>query len=129
MVLALAAVDMVDRLLDPDILLASCDGDAEVLGRVIAALRAQLPKELAEAHARFAAGDAPGLREKAHRLQGMISTASTAVAMVASELEDEAASNRLETSAVLLDRLDTMTKRLLTSLAEISIDDLLAAKH
>lgn len=139
MVLARGAVDMADRiaegstqaprLLDPDILLASCDGDAEVLGRVIAALRTQLPMELGEAHARCAAGDAPGLRERAHRLHGMISTASTAVAMVASELEDEAASNRLETSAVLLGRLDAMTNALLTSLAELSIDDLVASKR
>ena len=110
-------------------MLASCDGDGEVLRRVIAALRAQLPKELGEAHARFAAGDAPGLREQAHRLHGMISTASTVVAMVASELEDEAASNRLETSAALLARLDAMTKTLLTSLAAIDIDDLLAGKR
>ena len=118
-----------EALLDPDVLLASCDGDAEILGRVIAALRAQVPKELAVARARLDAGDTNGLREQAHRLQGMISTASTVVAMVASDLEDEAAGNRLETSAALLARLDTMTTTLLASLAEISVDDLRAASR
>jgi hypothetical protein len=107
-------------LLDVSVLRASCDDDAEMLDRVIAALRAQLPRELGEAHACCLAGDAPGLREKAHRLQGMISTASPLVATVASELEDEAASQRLDTSAALLARLDTMTTELLTSLAELA---------
>jgi HPt (histidine-containing phosphotransfer) domain-containing protein len=114
-------------LLDSNVLLASCDGDAEVLRRVIAALRAQLPKELRAAHACFAAGDATGLREKAHRLQGMVSTASPAIAVVASELEDEAANHRLDTSAALLARLDAMTTALMTSLEATSIHDLLAA--
>ena len=116
------------RLLDPEVLLASCDGDPEVLVRVLAALRAHLPKELGEARDRFVAGDTIGLREKAHRLHGMISTASPVVAMVASELEDEAAINRLDTSATLLARLEDMTKRLLRRLDETSIDELLAAR-
>jgi PAS domain S-box-containing protein len=124
-----AAVAPAPRLIDSETLLAACDGNAEILGRVIAALRTHLPTELRETHARFDAGDAKGLREKAHRLQGMISTASTVVAMVASELEDEAANNRLETSAALLARLDVMTMTLLTSLENVSIDDLLAARH
>ena len=113
------------RLLDADVLRASCDGDAEILSRVIAGLRAQLPKELAEARARLDACDATGLRERAHRLHGMVSTVSVVVAAVASELEDEAASGRFTTSAALLARLEAMTAALLTTLAELSVEDLL----
>jgi HPt (histidine-containing phosphotransfer) domain-containing protein len=117
------------RLLDPAVLLTSCDGDAEVLVQVIAALRTQLPKELAAARACLVRGDASALRETAHRLQGMISTASPAIATVASELEDEAASNQLEPSAALLARLEAMITTLLANLAEISIDELLGARR
>jgi HPt (histidine-containing phosphotransfer) domain-containing protein len=129
MVLALAEAVLISesRLLDPAVLLATCDGDAALLGRVIASLRANLPKELSEAQAQLDAGDARGLREQAHRLQGMISAASTVGAMVASELEDEAANDRLDTSAALLARLDAMTTTLLADLEEISIDEILAA--
>ncbi len=124
-----AMVAPAPRLLAPEILLATCGRDGELLARVVSSLQELLPRELQAARARFDAGDAPGLCETAHRLQGMISTASTVVAMLAGELEDEAANNRLETSAALLARLDGMTMALLASLDGITIEDLVAAKQ
>jgi two-component system sensor histidine kinase/response regulator len=115
-------------LLSPAVLLASCGGDAAILGHICAALRDRLPVELAAVSAARAAGDAAGLREAAHKLCSMVAAFSTAMSGVASDVEDHAAGGRLDLAAPLVDRLEAMAPALAAAVADLSIDALRAAR-
>jgi HPt (histidine-containing phosphotransfer) domain-containing protein len=115
----------IDRgLLAPAVLLAACDGDPEALRARCQDFRTYLPGRLAEVSAALQAGDAPQLREAAHKLCGLLSVFSTAAAAVASDLEDRAAEGRLAESQELLQKLDAMTSDLLRQLDGLSIEAL-----
>jgi CheY-like chemotaxis protein len=109
-------------LLDPVILLAACGDDAEALRGRCEDLRTYLPSRLAAAGDALKAGDAPRLREAAHKLCGLLSVFSTAAAAVASDLEDRAADSRLDESSPLVNRLQAMSADLLRQADGLSID-------
>ena len=111
-------------LIDSQVLLAACGGDAEILARIGTALRGHLPIELQRAADNLRASDAVALREAAHRIHGMVSAISSKAGAVASQLEDQAALGDLKGAAPLLDRLALMSEELLAVLGGLSVDEL-----
>src|SRR5262249_22220579 len=83
-------------LLAPRLPLAACGGDDGVLEKICRTFRARLPDHLKAVGEALRAGDAPRLREAAHKLAGMVAAFSTAAGGVASDLEDHAARGQLE---------------------------------
>jgi CheY-like chemotaxis protein len=120
----LPAVCPAPSLLDPRVLLAACGGDAAILERIRQALRHTLPGQVAAVRAALRAGDAPGLREAAHRLAGMVAVFSTVAGGVASELEDHAARGRLDGAPALVDRLERMAQELLRVAGGLTLEGL-----
>src|SRR5438552_16552768 len=74
------------HLLDPAVLLAACDNDAEGLGKICQNFQAYIPGPMAEVADALRAQDAPRLRETAHKLCGMLSVVASAAEGVGSRL-------------------------------------------
>ncbi len=68
--------------------------------------------------------DAPGLREAAHKLAGMVAAFSTVAGAVASEIEDRAAAGQLEEARPLVEQLEAMTPELLRLAGGVSLEAL-----
>jgi two-component sensor histidine kinase len=64
------------------------------------------------------------LRETAHRLCGLLSTVSTVATAVASKIEDEAASGRLEECHQLLEQLEAISGELYHQVDGLSVETL-----
>ena len=111
-------------LVDSQVLLAACGGEATILARIGIALRGHLPIELQRAADSLRASDAGALREAAHRIYGMVSAISTLAGSVASELEDQAALGELNKAFPLLDRLALMSEELLAVMGSLSVEEL-----
>jgi PAS domain S-box-containing protein len=111
-------------LLDPQVLLAACGGDAAILERICQAFRAQLPDHLTAVRDAFRARDALGLRETAHRLYGMVAAFSTMAGGVASDLEDHAAGGALDDARPLVEQLETMARGLMCLVDGLSLETL-----
>jgi CheY-like chemotaxis protein len=111
-------------LLDPQVLLAACGGDGEILARICQAFQAGLPDQLTAVRQALQDRDAPRLREAAHKLSGMVAAFSTAAGAVASELEDLAAQGRLDDATPLMWRLETMAQRLMEQVTGLSLETL-----
>jgi HPt (histidine-containing phosphotransfer) domain-containing protein len=111
-------------LLDPSVLLAACGGDDAILARICQAFQARLPDHLAAVTDALREGNAPRLREAAHKLAGMVSAFSTVVAGVASELEDQAAASRLEECRVLVQQLEALVGKLSRQVNGLSVKTL-----
>jgi CheY-like chemotaxis protein/HPt (histidine-containing phosphotransfer) domain-containing protein len=111
-------------LLDPRVLWAACGGDALILGKLRQAFRARLPEYVAAVRDALGRGDAPRLREAAHKLAGMVSAFSTVAGGVASELEDHAAEGRLEEARPLVERLEGMAQELMRLVDGVSLETL-----
>jgi len=111
-------------LLDPRALLAACGGDEVVLKNICRAFTAGAPAHLTSIESALDGGDAPLLREAAHKICGMIAAFSTEAGQVASNLEDEAAAGRLESCRPLVEQLVSLTRQLLPQLNGLSIEAL-----
>jgi PAS domain S-box-containing protein len=111
-------------LLDTRVLLAACGDDAAILEKICQAFRARLPDHLKAVQDALRGRDAPGLREAAHKLSGMVAAFSTLAGGVASDLEDQAARGRLEEARPLVERLEAMAQELLRAADELSIETL-----
>jgi PAS domain S-box-containing protein len=111
-------------LLDARVLLAACGGDAAILEKICRAFRARLPDHLKAVRDALRDGDAPRLREAAHKLCGMVSAFSTTAGALASDLEDHAAQGRLDEARPLAARLETMADELLRLAGGLSLDAL-----
>jgi two-component system, sensor histidine kinase and response regulator len=112
------------RLLDPVVLLAACDDEAEGLRQMCQNLRSYLPGRLADVDEAFRTGDAPRLRVAAHKLCGLLSAFSTAAGGVASDLEDQAAGGRLDECRSLVEQLEVMAWELVEQVDGLSIEAL-----
>jgi CheY-like chemotaxis protein len=112
------------RLLDPVVLLAACGDDAEALRSRCQDLRAYLPARLTEMAEAMQAGDAPRLREAAHKLCGVLSVFSTVAAAVASNLEEQAAGRRLDEARPLAGRLEALAAALVQEVEAASLEGL-----
>jgi PAS domain S-box-containing protein len=111
-------------LLDPQVILAACGAEAAILEKICQAFRARLPEQLKAVQDTLRDGDAPRLREAAHKLAGMVTAFSTVAGGVASELEDRAAQGQLEEARPLVERLKTMAEELMRLAGELSLDAL-----
>jgi CheY-like chemotaxis protein len=131
----LAAIDRVLRaqssrregtqdLLDAPALLAACGGDAGLLRKMCDTFRARIPEHLAGLREALRDRDAPRLREAAHKCCGMLLEFSTVAGNLAGNLEELAAGNRLEGAGVLLERLETMSHRLVESIGGLTVEAL-----
>jgi two-component system sensor histidine kinase/response regulator len=112
------------RLVDPRVLLGACGGDPAILESICRTFRAGLPEHVAAVQAAFTDGDAPRLREAAHKLFGMVAAFSTAAGSVVSDIEDHASRGQLGPVGALMDQLNTMARELPRAVARVSIDSL-----
>jgi PAS domain S-box-containing protein len=111
-------------LLDARVLLAGCGGDATILERMCQAIHAGLPDRLEAVREALKNGDAPRLREAAHKLCGMIGAVSTVAGRLASDLEDHASRNLLDESRPLVAQLEAMADQILRALQGLSVETL-----
>ncbi|MFT3694342.1 MAG: Hpt domain-containing protein [Kofleriaceae bacterium] len=116
--------DRDQKLASPDALLAACDGDERIYDRIRSSLAKAIPQELDRARDYLERGDLAALREAAHKLHGMVATASTSVANVASALEDHAEAGAHDACTTDLTALHAQVPRLLAELASLTFDKL-----
>jgi CheY-like chemotaxis protein len=110
--------------IDSRVLLAACGEDSVILEKLGVALRAGLPDQVAAVEEALRAGDAPRLRDAAHRISGMVAAFSTAGGSLASEIEDHAADGRLEPARPLVERLAAMARELIRLAGIVSLETL-----
>jgi PAS domain S-box-containing protein len=121
-----------DGLLDRRVLLASCGENSDLLEKMCQAFLTRLPAQLETVHQALRDGDAPRLREAAHKLCGMIVTFSSRAGDVASELEELAAEDQLATVVPLVQQLDALAAELQQIVGGLTLDMLrqeAAAQH
>jgi HPt (histidine-containing phosphotransfer) domain-containing protein len=114
---ALAANPPVARatpgLIDAAVLWDVCGGDSGTLEKLCDTFRSRLPDHLAALRDALRDQNAPGLREWAHKLSGMLSAFSSKASTVASDLEDCAAAGQLEGTGPLVVELESMANELM----------------
>jgi two-component system sensor histidine kinase/response regulator len=113
--------------IDAATLLAVCDEDPALLGRLCATLLGRLPRDLDELERALEARDLPRLEELAHTVKGMVVNCSPSIGELASALEDAAAAGQVEGAGAMLGRLRAMAPALMQGLEAASIDALRAA--
>jgi hypothetical protein len=111
-------------LLDPDGVLAVCDRDAECLRALCSDFQVYAPRRLAEIVGARRNGDAPRLREAAHKFFGLLAAFSKTAGAVASDLEDRAARGELDGAGPLIVRLEAMVPKLLDEVGNLSYEGL-----
>ncbi len=111
-------------LLDPRILWEVCGGDAGALDRICAVFQTHIPDHLAAVQDALCQRDASRLREAAHKLSGMLAAFSAVAGGVASDLEDHAASGRLDEARPLVQQLEVMVHKLLLLVRGLSLETL-----
>ena len=111
-------------LLNSSVLWDVCGGDAGVLDRICGAFQARVPDHLEAVHDALRQRDASQLREAAHKLSGMLAAFSEVAGGVASDLEDHAASGRLEEARPLVQQLEAMVHELLLLVGGLSLETL-----
>jgi two-component system, sensor histidine kinase and response regulator len=115
-----------DRLdpIDPQVLLAACGADAAMLQKMCRSLEARVPEHLAALREALHSHDALRLREAAHKFCGLLSAFSTVAGDHSADLEEVAASGKLDRAAPILARLERITAELLERVNGISIEKL-----
>lgn len=111
-------------LLDPQVIVAACGDDPAILEKICKTFRACLPDHLKTVQDALRDGDAPRLREAAHKLCGMVAAFSTLAGGVASQLEDYAAQGQLEEARPLAAQLDAMVEKLVQLAGGLSLETL-----
>jgi PAS domain S-box-containing protein len=111
-------------LLDPVAVLTTCGDDAEALRAMCQALETYLPVRVVEVGDAMRAGDAPRLREAAHKLCALLFAFSRTAGNAALELEDHAAQGRLEEAMRMVERLEAMARELLPLVGGLSLETL-----
>ncbi len=111
-------------LVDPDTLLAACDDDPVLLGKLIGVFRNNAPGSLARVQEAIARQDPAQLRESAHQLRGLLSTFSTEAAQAAALLEAMGAGGELGDAASGFETLAELIERLRSLLENLPIDEL-----
>jgi CheY-like chemotaxis protein len=117
-------MDKKSGLLDAQTLLSACGADDTILGNICAVFRKRLPDHLQTTHDALRNGDAPRLREAAHKLCGMIATFSSVAGAMASDLEDRAADGCLQACQPLVEQLDEIARELIKQIDGLSIETL-----
>ncbi|MGA8349115.1 MAG: PAS domain S-box protein [Isosphaeraceae bacterium] len=111
-------------LVDPDTLLAACDDDPVLLGKLIRVFQSNIPGSLARVQEAITRQDQAQLRESTHQLRGLLSTFSPKAAQAAALLEAMGAGGELGDAASAFETLADMIERLGPLLENLPIDEL-----
>jgi two-component system sensor histidine kinase/response regulator len=111
-------------LIDPQVLVAACGGDADILEKISRTFRARLPEHLTAVEDALGERDTHRLREAAHKICGMLGAFSTVAGGVASDLEDRAAQGQLDEAKPLVGQVKTMANELLRLTTGLSLETL-----
>ena len=111
-------------LVDPDTLLAACDDDPVLLGKLIRVFQSNVPGSLARVQEAITRQDPAQLRESTHQLRGLLSTFSPKAAQAAALLEAMGAGGELGDAASAFETLADMIDRLGPLLENLPIDEL-----
>ena len=111
-------------LVDPDTLLAACDDDPVLLGKLIHVFQSNVPGSLARVQEAITRQDPAQLRESTHQLRGLLSTFSPKAAQAAALLEAMGAGGELGDAASAFETLADMIERLGPLLENLPIDEL-----
>lgn len=117
----------IHSVIDAATLLGACASDDAILSRICEALRRRLPGELKALREALEAGEAPRVRERAHRTFGMVSAFSSRAGAALAEIEGRAEEGSIEGLADKLCRLETMCAALLADVEHLSVHALSAA--
>ena len=120
------APDAPESRLTPSAILAACEEDAELLGKLCGWFRDKIPTHLGALSAACRAGHLYGIQESAHKLAGTLAVFSTPAGELASRAEDRAvAGERAEAVAIAL-RLEPAVTALLRLTDGLRIEHLRA---
>jgi PAS domain S-box-containing protein len=111
-------------LLDPAVLLAACDGDAELLRKMCRHFQNFVPGRLAELSEALRDRNASRLREAAHKLGGMVSSFSATAAEAAALLGQLSCEGKTEEAIRMHSRLTEIVGRLISVLDTLSVERL-----
>jgi HPt (histidine-containing phosphotransfer) domain-containing protein len=111
-------------LIDPDVLLAVCGEDEELLRQLCDDFKTYAPQRLAAVVDALRARDAADLREAAHKLRGVLSAFSSLGGDIAGEVEDLAASGKMEHAQPLVARLDSLMRDVLPQVDRLTLASL-----
>jgi HPt (histidine-containing phosphotransfer) domain-containing protein len=95
-----------------------------MLRKMCRSLQSRVPEHLAAVRDALHDQDAPRLRDAAHKFCGMLSAFSTVAGDQAANLEDLAASARLDKAPPILEQLETIARELLQQVDGMSIETL-----
>ncbi|MGA2232115.1 MAG: response regulator, partial [Tepidisphaeraceae bacterium] len=112
------------NLLDPDVIMRTCGGDAGVLDRICRKFQTGVPDQMARVRSAWAEKDVRRLREAAHLLRGTLSAFSTIGGAAAASLEDEAARERIDACQPLVDRLESISSQIVEQSRTLSLNTL-----
>jgi two-component system sensor histidine kinase/response regulator len=110
--------------IDRQVLLGACGGDPAMLQKMCRSLEARVPEHLAAVREALQSRDALRLREAAHKFCGMLSAFSTVAGNQAADLEDAAASARLDKAQPIVAQLEMIAGKLLERVEGLSIESL-----
>ena len=110
--------------IDPQVLLAACGADATMLQKMCRSLEARVPEHLAALREALNSHGALRLREAAHKFCGLLSAFSTVAGNQLADLEDAAASARLDKAQPIVGQLETTVGELLERVRGLSIESL-----
>jgi CheY-like chemotaxis protein len=113
-----------DGLLDPDALLAACDGSAELLRKMCRHFRNFVPDRLAEIHQALDDRDSRRLREATHKLGGMVSSFSACAADMVVLIGRLGAEGKNEEAVCCFTRLAAMVEWLIARFDSLSVEQL-----
>jgi PAS domain S-box-containing protein len=111
-------------LLDPQVLLAACDGDADLLQKMRQHFRTYAPDRLAEVSEALRNRNPHQLREAAHKLGGMVSSFSVTAAEAAALLGQLGQEGKIEEATQAHSRLTEIVARIIAVLDTLSIEEL-----
>jgi len=111
-------------LFDPAALLATCDGDAELLRKMCRHFQTFVPGRLAEVSEALQDRNTPRLREAAQKLGGMVSSFSAAAAEAAAQLGRLGSEGKIEEAIQTHSRLTVIVGRLISVLDTLSVEQL-----
>jgi CheY-like chemotaxis protein/HPt (histidine-containing phosphotransfer) domain-containing protein len=111
-------------LLDSAALLAACDGDAELLGKMCRHFQSFVPSHLAEVREALRDRNASRLFQAAHKLGGIVSSFSGTAAEAAALLERLGSEGRIEEATQPYSRLTEVVGRLISVLDTLSVEQL-----
>jgi PAS domain S-box-containing protein len=111
-------------LLDPEALLAACDGNEALLRKMCRNFRTHVPGRLAEVTEALRDGNTPRLREAVHKLGGMVSSFSATAAEAAALLGRMGDEGKIEEVTHAHSRLTEIVARLDSVLDAMSVEQL-----